>query len=378
MNGKDPKKYSREHNKEERLFYIDLIEFLAILFVLLYHLSTLDVDFLNYGNMHTYFSYSIMAVLSTCVPLFFLVNGYLLFNKKFDLKKHVLRMIRLVVLTEVWGGITLGSIVINKHESISIKECFVTLWNLDGGIFHLWFMGALVCIYTVFPLLKLTYDKNKKIFIYFIFICALMTFGNSVLNQIGTVVLNLTTGRQEVLDMNWFNIFNIFRMIPGYAFVYFCIGGLMPFILPRLMKMGRMKLNACAGVCCILSTICLAMWGLYCSHIAQSVWDTVFNGYDTVFTLINTISIFLLCLNYNAKNTMIRNIIVTISFNTLGIYFLHPIFRELSWDYVIKLPFSHNIVGNLIYALVIMLICMIIILIVKKIPILKNWFSFLY
>ncbi len=66
---------------------IDLIECIAMLFVVMYHSTTVPYDF----NQSAYecVNYFIRAILSTCVPLFFFANGYLLINKKFDLKKHL-------------------------------------------------------------------------------------------------------------------------------------------------------------------------------------------------------------------------------------------------------------------------------------------------
>lgn len=76
----------------KRLTYIDLLESIAIFFVLLYHSRLYATDFLSDSSISNYISYFSTTILSTCVPLFFFANGYLLFSKPFVLKKHIFKI----------------------------------------------------------------------------------------------------------------------------------------------------------------------------------------------------------------------------------------------------------------------------------------------
>ena len=75
-------------NQTERYHAIDIIKVLGLLFVILYHSATYQYDWLEDGQALFYFRYYFRTILSTCVPLFFFANGYLLLNKQFDLRKH--------------------------------------------------------------------------------------------------------------------------------------------------------------------------------------------------------------------------------------------------------------------------------------------------
>ena len=78
-----------EKIKKSRIEYIDLLEASAILFVVLYHTRDYTYNFLEgEKGLLLYVPYFFRAVLSTCVPLFFFANGFLLLNKKFDLKNR--------------------------------------------------------------------------------------------------------------------------------------------------------------------------------------------------------------------------------------------------------------------------------------------------
>ena len=61
----------------------------AIYFVCFYHYNNLNIDFLSNPSISTYFNYFIRGIASTGVPLFFMVNGELMLNKDYDLKKHI-------------------------------------------------------------------------------------------------------------------------------------------------------------------------------------------------------------------------------------------------------------------------------------------------
>lgn len=153
-----------------RWHFIDAIETLSIIFVVLYHSTTYQYNWIENKGFILYFRYYLRTILSTGVPLFFMANGYLLFNRPFELKKHILKMIKIIILTTIWGGIGLLTIMQIEKQYFTVKEFFSNLfaWSPIGWINHMWYMGALVCIYVFFPILKYVFDNQKRIFYYFI------------------------------------------------------------------------------------------------------------------------------------------------------------------------------------------------------------------
>ncbi len=79
---------------------IDLAKFIAIICVLIYHGTLYEYDFLSGGSLILYAS---RTVLSAGVPLFFLVNGFLLFGKSFDYMKHLIRTVKLLGAVLFWS-----------------------------------------------------------------------------------------------------------------------------------------------------------------------------------------------------------------------------------------------------------------------------------
>lgn len=355
---------------QSRITWIDILESLSIFFVIIYHGRIYQVDIISYSNsISAYFLYFFETILSISVPLFFLINGYLLFKKNFCLKKHLTKIIRLLILTLIWAGLTFWFISTMNHENITFYDLITAIVNWKFGyINHLWFLGALICIYIVFPLLKVTYDYNKKVFIYFTLICVIMTIGNIFINHCKTI-LNVFIFNNDITEygINYFNMFNPFRGVKGYTLAYFCLGGILNYSMNYIENFSLIKRNLVSIVGIIFNCFCLFLLGIIYSKASNQMWDIVWNGFGSVFTLFNVIFIVVLSLNY--KNHF--NIISKISINSLGIYLVHSIIIKLFSSILLNSGLSCNFLISIFFSLFILVVSLITSILIKKIPIIR-------
>ena len=137
---------------------IDLIKILACFFVVALHTQR------NYQLelIHN----PILYYISRCaVPLFLMVNGYLLLKKeRIDYKYvfHKIKNILIVILFWTFAYCILDTI--RKEEITNIFDIFVGTFTQDGALAHLWFFWTLIIIYITLPILyklKVFDDKNK-------------------------------------------------------------------------------------------------------------------------------------------------------------------------------------------------------------------------
>ena len=153
---------------KKRLSHIDLLESIAILFVIIYHGTIYSHDITQEATVSNYLLYFARTILSTCVPLFFFANGYLLFNKPFNLRKHVKKTIRLIALVFIWMVLLMPIYMFVAGEPWRLGTfasnilSMTTAWSMN--IF--WFIGALICMYILFPALKALFDTNRKSFLF--------------------------------------------------------------------------------------------------------------------------------------------------------------------------------------------------------------------
>ena len=267
------------------------------------------------------------------------------------------------------GGVTVFVMMLAKNEYLSVKEFIKAIWTWkQGWINYLWYMGALICIYVFFPILKLAFDTNKKVFVVFIITAAVFTFGNVLVNHAVSVVLGLAGYTHSVLNINVFNMFNPFIGIYGYTFVYFCMGGIAHVYEEKIRAISVYKRNICAAVAIICGCVFLFVLGIIFSRQSGEMWDVVWNGYDTVFTLINVCAVYVLSLSYTKHIKLIQ----LISVSTLGIYFMHMIFISIFRPLAINTMFFSTYSGCIVFAVLILILCAISNLCIKKIPLLKK------
>ena len=254
---------------------------------------------------------------------------------------------------------------------MSLFEFAKSLWTWKlGWINHLWFLQALVVIYISFPIIKTSYDNNINNIYFFLIIAFFMTFGNVFLLNCANILDFIIHSSHYNRTFNFFNDFNAFRGIYGFSFVYFILGGL--FI--RHKEYFYEKKWVMISICSIfISMIALAAYGSLMTYNSDKIYDIVWNGYDTLPTLFITLSLFILSLRYKCKCKFLK-LTNLIGINSLGIYFIHIIWGNLLIKYFKQLPYSNNIVTNLLFSIFILLMSLSSTLLLKKIPVVKKLF----
>lgn len=366
-----------------RIAWIDLLKTISIFSVVLCHCTGYIANYvLPEGNFWFYLFYALRSITAVCVPLFFFVNGFLLLRHPFDLKRHLQKILKFFLIALFWYIITLAFLLF-LHRSELSGSLTDKISSLKYGITHLWYLGALVCLYIFFPLLKVVYDHHRKVFIYFTIICTLITFGNTLLNNLLTFISYFFLHQGTIYtDTNFLNIFNPFRGIYGYTFAYFCLGGVVAYYYNQITSITSKKRNLFAVAGLVFGWLGLFGTGMLYSVASGQVWDNIWYSYDTIFALITTFAIFFLCLNWRRDSKLLR----TISRNTLGIYLIHMLiiytFMTLTGNFVSQYlsPLSSTsfilvLLGNLLYASLIILLSLAVTLIFKKIPLIKRLVS---
>lgn len=360
-----------EKKISHRFSHIDLMEAIAIFFVILYHCTIYPYDLTLSNHPIVYCNYFFMTILSTCVPLFFFVNGFLLLNRPFNLKKHALKTLHLAFLALFWSLLLLPLILTIRGVSLDFGTFLNSILYLDTAynMNWSWFLGALVCIYVFFPALKASFDHDLPSFILITIVLAFLTIGFQFGDQILLFLRKLLGRYVGTLEYPFIQMFNPLRHSYGYAFVYFCLGGLFGRFEENIRTIPTKKRNIISYVGIVLSCGMLFLVGIfYTNYVDLQPWDVVWNGYDSIFTLANVIFIYILSLNYTRNFNFIRQI----SLNTLGIYILHGISINIAQPIVSSYSTLCNVPCNLIYALLILFVTLGICLVIKRIPIIRK------
>lgn len=356
----------------ERDNTLDLIKGIAIILVCLYHTYYLNKEGIPYVALY--------SLCSIGVPLFFFVNGALLFTSPLDIKKHYKKIGKLCLLTIIWAILILGTIkifILPKGE-MSWPEFVKTLWYLKTGyvINQYWFLQALIMLYIFFPVLKRTFDSDKCSLALFAVIIFLFTFGNKFLYVAHQIILFWQgKGLMETVKnyIPWYNC--LYNMHYAFAFSYFLVGGLMYHYIRN--RSASLENNFIRYKSTLFITFFLAWW--LSVQIAQwftsaMTWDPCFEGYDLVTTFLMTYSFCLVVTNVQIER--LPHWIALVSRNTLGIYLIHGILIYITKPWISALSSLHNIFCYTLYVAVILTVSLFIVLVAKQVPLIKLLFKF--
>ncbi len=144
--------------KNERLKEIDILRAFAFIFVVAQHTVG---GFANAKGI-SFFDYSIMKFLyviaETAVPIFLFISGLSLlyvYADKFDWKKYYIKRIKYVLIPYIiWSAID----IYEFNDMEKFKSFALQLISGNGG-FHLWYMGMILRLYLIFPIILLIAKK---------------------------------------------------------------------------------------------------------------------------------------------------------------------------------------------------------------------------
>lgn len=358
----------------KRIFGYDLAKCIAMFLVVTIHYIFYVPLFSN-----TFFNNAFSVLTCLGVPLFFTVNGALLFMKPFSLKRHyvkTLKIIGIVVLWEIISSCIMGLLLGKSPLDGGLVAYFgyVLFGSLDGfNLGHFWFMKALIALYLVFPVLKICFDSPKgKIALGILLACVMvLTVGVNFLDTFSNM-LSFYFGlpRAPTENIGQLSLFGNY----GYTLIYFIGGGLLAANRRVITTKAQGKLIPFSLMLFGLSWIALFMVQRF-QAVSTGVAFYVQDGYWNVFVVLMTLSAFLVLTCIDTQKKGIRKVVESIGNNTLGIYFVHMISLTIA-SMVLGLRFqSLPFVWNIAAIIAVFFGSYIVALLGSKIPLIKILFK---
>ncbi|TQV87784.1 acyltransferase [Aliikangiella coralliicola] len=168
------------------IFWVHLIRVISVICVVLLHSAAqvLQLD-VTYGSTDWWIANVIDSATRMCVPLLFMLTGFLLLNKSETITLFFRkRLIKVVVPLVAWTGIYASWLVlVERHNpspisplSIEISENLLTNFPVSlfrflfgPAYYHLWFLYTLIGLYFCIPLLRvLVQNAERQLLWYFI------------------------------------------------------------------------------------------------------------------------------------------------------------------------------------------------------------------
>ncbi len=366
---------------------LDLLKGVSIILVVFFHNLRLNPDSFA-DNLW-------MLACNAAVPCFFLASGAVFFQRPFQMKHHILRIIRTYAVLAAWRGIYLlfYGIHLGAGAGGSLRaflSYMLTFTSIDGiPTGHLWFMEALIVVLLLAPILRLCREHSRPATLY---LMAVLFFFNQLLNdgQFAVTLLSQWAGRSvwNITTMGQINPVN--NLYSNYV-LYFLLGAELTEQRDRFLVKtssqtqgtddSRKSPFLSARILVPVAMMAAGLTGMVLIKYLQSgtfLWrDThIVSGYYWISTMLLACGMFLTaCLIPVNSIPALRLFSKTVGAATLGIFYLHMILFTLL-DTRILTPLNpwNGWLLNLLESCLIAAIACGISLIGKKIPLARFLF----
>lgn len=245
-----------EHQKGtgRRVLYLDWLKLIAAWLVVFYHLSYYRLDYVFVPDMAYWPNLNriVMCFASCSVPIFFLVNGALMFHRHRTWKEPVLKASKILVLILVW-------------------------YLAD---FPYWFIRTLIILYLLFPILQWLRERYPMLLRLLCLTVFVMPFGyNLALMCLKGLALT------HVIP-DWTATLTVTGCFTMYSILYFCMG-------PYLAKCDKWPITSCIAWICVGWFLVVAECVIY-TNTYQTVWDGVNSAFPTVGAGLLAVGVFML------------------------------------------------------------------------------------
>ncbi|MCH5462502.1 acyltransferase [Lactobacillus sp. LC28-10] len=166
--------------KSVRNYGIDLIKIIACLGVIGLHVFG-DANFQTNSDLANQILY---YAGTPAIPLFFMANGYFVLNKKRISFAYSFKKIRTLIFVVVsWGLLMFCAETIIKSNGNFVLNVFGGLIQV-GHLYHFWFLGSLMILYMLAPILSWLMNKSVHFLPIAIICLTLICFGTDIFSHL--------------------------------------------------------------------------------------------------------------------------------------------------------------------------------------------------
>lgn len=303
-------------DKPARSIKLDILRIVSAAAVVLLHVSSDYIDLYTPGSAEFNIAVFLNSLTRFAVPVFVMISGELFLDRKKEIsikKIWIHNILRLFVIYLVWSFAYYAFQSIYLWKFDFYRQGIVrTVTGIVYATNHLWFIGMIIGLYALTPVLKSWIknadEKNIRYFltIFFIFQILRTTFtlliNKSLTDEISKfVTITELTGYLGYYVLGFYlSEYRVSRNFKTAVYIFFPVGIILNFLISALMSKEQ---------------------GGYTPGIYDSFG---------VFTCINCVALYLIVGELTKKNEKRRKILENISADTLGIYLSHICIWEVA------------------------------------------------
>lgn len=252
------------------------------------------------GSRGFEFAHVLYLLCGVGVPFFFMSSGFLLLGREnvswgYVLLKiyHIIRLVFCVSLIYTF----VICFFTNKDSFTYFISLFSGAFIQTGDLWVCWYLGAMILVYILYPLVNQLYNSEKSffLFVFLLFIFELVIF-----------YMNVSWGGWEKLIIQTFRIWN-------WLF-YFCLGG--------LLKMSLCKQPDKTKLLILFILSYLGFIYLHDFLVNRVGEDACEYYYSSIFVILMASSLFLFFMYFKIEESVIISFLANL---LLPVYLFHPL-----------------------------------------------------
>lgn len=296
---------------KKRNVNLDLIRAVAIILVISVHFFKFN-GFYNEKlvGINMFLMTYLRTFCMTCVPLFIMLSGYLMYKKELN-KKYYLKLEKIIFVYVVASLLCILYKIVYLHESYRITTVIGLITSFKASRYA-WYMNMYLGLFLIIPFLNVLYNnlnkKQKKVLLVTLFFV--------------TILPQFINVKYKLLPNWWVNI---------YPFTYYFAGA---YIKEYDIKINK-KLNI---ILLILSIFIFGSIAIYFSYNKTFVNNIITGSWNSLQSFVPTILLFILLLNLNLEKipNFFKKIILEISEKSFGMFLVSCIFDNFFYKYLNK------------------------------------------
>lgn len=303
----------------ERNVRLDILRIMSTMLVMITHITFggTYIDPLKYHSVWSLYMY-LDLISHIAVPLFVMISGALLLNKKeFTIKMAIKKSFKFLILyfiTAILYSIY-TNIIVNHKSFNDIMLC------IFKGEYHLWFLPMIIGLYLMTPVMKqLTKKSSRKLLVYIIILWI-------SLNSMSTLSMFFTNKDNWItVAVGFTNYFKI-PIVSNYV-GYYILGYL-------LININIKKITSFIFLLVNIASLMLAIYLTNKISYNKEINKYIFMNEMNPLIILATISmfIFVTSLKFRIQNRVVLTIIFWTSKSSLYAYLIHVLFLKIFTKY---------------------------------------------
>lgn len=346
-------------NKESRFEWADNIRFIALLSVIILHVSATGMYFINEMPLYHWLIADFTdSAMRYAAPLFFMISGALLLRgndkpAEFYKKRFIRIFYPFLFWSLIYTFVVTAYFNFGKGIEISFLEIISNFLFYKGvfaqSAYHLWYVYIILGIYLITPLLRMLFvNQGRNILIHFIILWLIIVLLNTPLFNFDQYVKKCF-------------------IFLGYI-CYFVSG----YYVSNLQRVFNSKVKILMWSAMVFLIFFTAI-ATYLVTIESNVLDEEFFKYQSPNVVLMSVLVFILISNLNIQNGMYLKIRDLVNKYSYGIYLLHALVLwgvekvGLGWN------FLHPVIGIPLGTILTFSISLVVIYLMNKIPFFRKF-----